>query len=702
MTAVVGQVHNHSLLESFRLILNFYFGNVALSTLENLSANPLDEFSISDIKNISKELHLNFRYSKVDPKALESHVLPCMAIDEDEDSIMIVAFEGDLVRVKKRFLNKEELITRAEFNEYYERFIFFSKKDSEYEKLDIGEKKSKSWFYKPIKNAWKSYVEIGLLTIFINIFGLAIPLFTMNVYNRVVPTFAVETLFVLSFGVAVVLLFDVILKSTRVHILEKVTKNISNELEEELFKKTLSIKSQHDRYLVGTKTNLFRELSVVKDFFATRSVHILDLPFFITAVVVIYLINPTMAIVPIVVAFLSLGINFLMQYPMANLHKESFLEAQSKQGYLVEQLQGQDAIKLSNALPKRVFKWRKIVNFYNQIQSKIQILNAWSSFVSQGLLQSVSLATIIVGVFCIHEGTLSVGGLIAITILAARAMVPVINLSSILIKYKQVKEALDSLNEYWHLPTENQKYSELGIGKADGKIEFDNVCFSYPNANYPSISNVSFSINPGERVGIIGQTGAGKSTIQKLLTGIEIPSSGKVFLDDKDVSIIHPVELRENIALMPQEPYLFSGTLKENLELAKNISKEQMTNLLRQTGLEELVKKSGSADSFDVGERGSNLSVGQRHLVALARALMSQAPILILDEPTTGLDVGLEKKLVTHLDNSLKDKTVVVITHRFAALELVDRVILVHDGKVVADGKKEQILAMLQNDKGPS
>jgi ATP-binding cassette subfamily B protein/ATP-binding cassette subfamily C protein LapB len=409
-----------------------------------------------------------------------------------------------------------------------------------------------------------------------------------------------------------------------------------------------------------------------------------------------------MAIVPVVVAIISLALNFILQYPMANLHKESFKEAQSKQGYLIEQLQGKEAIKLSNALPKRVHKWQKIINFYNQIQSKIAILNAWSSFASQGLLQSVSLATIIVGVFCINDGTLSVGGLIAITILASRAMVPVINLSSILIKYKQAKEALDSLNEYWHLPTESQKYSELGVGRADGKIEFDNVTFSYPNANYASVENVSFTINKGERVGIIGQTGAGKSTIQKLLTGIETPTSGKVFMDDKNIESIHPVELRENIALMPQEPYLFSGTLKENLELSQNISKKKMSEIIRETGLEELVKKSGAAETLDVGERGSNLSVGQRHLVALARALMSEAPILILDEPTTGLDIGLEKKLVSHLNSSLEDKTLIVITHRFAALELVDRVILIHDGKVVADDKKEKVLELLQNTKGHS
>ncbi|MCH9812429.1 MAG: ATP-binding cassette domain-containing protein [Epsilonproteobacteria bacterium] len=700
MTVSIGQINQNSLLESYRMILNFHYGNVALSTIENLSAGDLKTFDIHDIKSISHELNLEYSYQKCDPQNIEKHLLPCIARNIEAQSIVIIAFENDLVRIQKNSESKPELITRKEFNEHFATFIFFSKKDKEINTLGIGEKKDKSWFYNPIKNAWRAYLEIGLLTIFINIFGLAVPLFTMNVYNRVVPNFATETLFVLSFGVAIVLIFDVILKSTRVHILEKVAKKLSNDFEEELFKKTLSIQSQYDRFLVGTKTNLFRELSLVKDFFATKVIHLLDLPFFVTAVIVIYLISPTIALVPIIAAGVILGLNFIMQYPIATLHKESYKEAQSKHGYLVEQLQGIEAIKLSNALPKRILTWRKMINFYNQIHSKIQMMNALSSFVSQGFLQMVSLATIILGVYCIHNGTLSVGGLIAVTILASRAMVPVINLSSVLIKYKQVKEALDSLNEYWHLPTESQKYNELGMGKAEGKIEFDNVTFSYPETNYPSIQEVSMTIEPGERVGIIGQTGAGKSTIQKLLTGVEMPVSGKIFVDDKDTTTLHPVELRENIALMPQEPYLFSGTLKENIELNRTISKKEMTDLLNKTGLSDLVKKSGSSDTLDVGERGANLSVGQRHLVALARALMSKAPILVLDEPTTGLDVGLEKRLVQHLDDTLKEKTVIVITHRFAALDLVDRVILIHDGKVVADGKKAEVLAMLQNKKG--
>lgn len=217
------------------------------------------------------------------------------------------------------------------------------------------------------------------------------------------------------------------------------------------------------------------------------------------------------------------------------------------------------------------------------------------------------------------------------------------------------------------------------------------------NSKYKSVSDISFIIKPGEKVGIIGQTGAGKSTLLKLLTGLHLPQEGSIFLDNHEISTINPVEIRQNIGVMTQEPFLFSGSLKENIELSKPISKERMMEVIELTGLQELVKKSGKGDALEVGERGENLSVGQRHLVGLARAIVGDPGILIFDEPTTGLDIGLEKKLVAHLKRVVKDKTMILITHRFAALELVDRVMVIHDGKIIADGPRDAILKALNN-----
>jgi len=222
------------------------------------------------------------------------------------------------------------------------------------------------------------------------------------------------------------------------------------------------------------------------------------------------------------------------------------------------------------------------------------------------------------------------------------------------------------------------------------------VSFYYRDSKYASVDKINIKIKAGEKIGIIGQTGAGKSTILRMLTGLDVASKGSIFIDNHDLNTIHPIELRQNIGVMPQEPFLFSGSLKENIELSHPVSKERLMEVIKMTGLENLVKKSGQGDGLQVGEGGLNLSVGQRHLVAMARAIVNNPSILILDEPTTGLDIGLEQALVSKMKEIVVDKTLIVITHRFTALNLVDRVIVLNEGKIVADGPKDKILAALQ------
>jgi len=690
---------NNSLVYSFKKILHFYYGEVDLKTIDKLSPNGLENFNIEDVKEVAKELKLDFGYKSVELSAIKEYMLPAIAIDKNKNAFVIEKIDDKNISVYNPISDKRYKLSLKKLKGSPLEFIFISKKEKEINYVEESNKKDKRWFFKPLLREWRSYIEIGVLTLFINIFGIAVSLFAMNVYNRVVPNFAVDTLFVLAVGVLAILGFDIVLKSARVYILNKVTTNLANLFEEELFKKTLTIQNRHDNYMIGTKTNLFRELSIVKDFFANKILHILDFPFFFLSTYIIYLIDPSMVVVPLGFALVLLSFNFIMQYPLASLHSKSFKAIQSKNAYLIEQLHGKDDLKISNAISKTLHKWRNMISFYNSLGEKINLLNATTGFISYALVQAVSVITISYGVYEIHQGNLNVGGLIAITILASRSMVPIINLSNIVVKYKQVKESLDSLNKYWHLPTETDKDIELGVTDGLSEIEFKNVSFKYEGSKYEALKDISFKIKKGEKVGIIGQTGSGKSTIVKLLLGLETPTKGKIFLDDMDITTLHPVELRQNIALMPQEPYLFSGSLKENLELNRAISKREMAIALKKSGLSELVKQSGGLDSLEVGERGKNLSVGQRHLVALARVLLNDSSTVVLDEPTTGLDIALEGSLVRHLKEALKDKTLLVISHRFAALDLVDRVILMDSGRIVADGKKEDILKLLRQKK---
>ena len=683
----------YPLLFSLKYILDFYFGEISLNTIVSFSAKSNKGFTQELAIDVIKEVGL-FGVAR-DMKALDipNHFLPCIIFDEKDSPYIL--------RKKSKECYLYDPITNSEIKKDISYLKNFKKailvfRDSKKEKI-LDEIKGKDWFWNPIKKFWKSYVEIGILTLFINIFALALPLFSMSVYDRVVPNNATETLFVLAIGVVIILLFDVFFKSVRNYIIEKVGKELGVYLEEELLKRVLSIQSQYDNMLVGTKANLFRELALIKDFFATKSiVQVIDFPFFFLAVAVIFIISPMIALVPILIAILVLIFNFAMQVPISNLSKKNIENIQAKHSFLVETIQGSEMIKLSNARSTKLFNWRNIIAVTDSVTHKIQSLNVFSMNLSQTVIQFVTLLVIIVGVFEIANKNLSVGGLIAVTILSSRAMVPVIQVSMMAIKLKEIKESLNNINDFWHLPLENDKNIEIGLGEIKGNIEFKNVDFYYKNSKYPSLENCNIKIKEGERVGIIGQTGAGKSTFLRILTGLDSPTKGSVYLDGHEISTIHPIEIRQNIGVMPQDPFLFSGTLKENIELSTPISKEKLMELIKITGLEDLVKKSGQGDGLQVGERGCNLSVGQRHLVALARALLNNPPILLLDEPTTGLDVGLEKTLITHMKEILNNKTLIVITHRFAALDLVDRVIVLNQGRVVADGPKNAVLASLQ------
>ena len=683
----------YPLLFALKNILDFYFGEISLNTIISFSAKSNQGFTTELAIDIVREVGLTAVARDIKALDIPNHFLPCIIFD-DSNIPYVLKKKGKECFLYDPIKNEEIRKDNNYLKNFKKAILVF--RDPKKEKM-LDEIKDKDWFWNPVKKFRKSYIEIGILTFFINIFALALPLFSMSVYDRVVPNNATETLFVLAVGVVIILLFDIFFKSVRNYIIEKVGKELGVYLEEELLKRVLSIQSQYDVMLVGTKANLFRELALIKDFFATKSVvQVVDFPFFFLAVTVIFIISPMIALVPLLVAILVIVFNFAMQVPISNLSKKNIENIQAKHSFLVETIQGSEMIKLSNARSTKLFNWRNIIALTDSVTHKIQSLNVFSMNLSQTVIQFVTLLVIFVGVFEIANKNLSVGGLIAVTILASRAMVPVIQVSMTVIKLKEIKESLNNINDFWHLPLENDKNIEIGLGEIKGNIEFKNVDFYYKNSKYPSLDNCNIKIKEGEKVGIIGQTGAGKSTFLRILTGLDAPTKGSVYLDDHEISTIHPIEIRQNIGVMPQEPFLFSGTLKENIELATPVSKKKLMELIKITGLEYLVKKSGQGDGLQVGERGSNLSVGQRHLVALARALINNPPILILDEPTTGLDVGLEKTLISHMKQVLENKTLIVITHRFAALDLVDRIIVLNQGKVVADGPKNLVLASLQ------
>jgi len=685
------------LIDALHEIMKFYFGAIKRETILAISGAREEEFDIKSLLKVAKDSNLYAQTQDIKIESIDKFILPIILYNDKNELIILQAITRDRASFLNVATHETEEVAKKKLKNFKHAILFFRNKQ---DALVSSRKKELSWFFEPIKASWRAYVEVAFLSLFINIFALALPLFTMNVYNRIIPNFATDTLFVLGGGIAIIFLFEIILKSVRVYILEKTGKKIGIHFEEILLERMIGVKTQYDKLLSGTKANLFKELSQIKEFFTSRTlVQILDLPFFFIAVYVIYLISPTLATIPFVAGIVMVAFNLTMQIPLATLAHEQFKKAQSKHGYLVETIQGRDAIKLVNGHTHRLFTWSRVVAFYEKLGEKIQMLHHMTSNSSYTLIQIVTLLVVGVGVYEIQMKSLSVGGLIAITILSSRAMVPIVNVSGVLLNYKKMKDSLESINEFWHLPREVDENTQVGLGELRGDIEFADVSYYYQGSKYPSLLNATLTIKAGEKVGIIGQTGAGKSTIQRLVSLLDTPTHGTVYLDGMPTNTLHPVEVRQNIGVMPQDPFMFAGTLAENIALSRSISNDEIARLIQLTGLEALIKKGGVGDTLQVGENGDNLSTGQKHLVALARALVYNPSILILDEPTTGLDIGLENSVIERLEPIVADKTLLLITHRFSALKLVDRVIVVNEGKIVADGPTNTILAKLQGGK---
>ena len=691
--------HKDELLLSFKYILDFYYGDVELKTINNIIAHDRVHVEIEDLKYAAKDFGFNFEQAEISTDIIYSHIFPCIVAKGHTKASVFLSLEEGIAEILDVSSGEKQKLPVKELVNEFDTLLYFYK-DIEHKNILTHNEKRKDWFWNHLLESKADILRVGILTIFINIFILLVPLYAMNVYNRVIPNFATETLFVLTFGIIIIFIFDALFKMVRIYILETMGRRIGSSLEEEMLKRLLLTQSQHDHLLAGSKANLFKEIAQVRDFFMSKSIVLaLDLPFVFLTLAVIYIISPSVAIVTFLCSAAIVGVNLLFQIPIFALGRKLFHDGQHKHNYLFETIKGTETLKLTNAVARRLFKWRQIVNFYNYMNLKIQMHTNLATNISYVIMQIATVLTLVVGVYQIQDKNLTIGALVALGLLVGRGIVPIVNISSLLGKYKEFKEALESLNKFWHMPLETQKAIEIGIKRLKGEIEFHNVSFTYAGSKQPSLIGAMFKLKAGEKVGFIGPTGAGKSTVLRLLTGLDVSSSGTIFIDGHEINTIHPVELRDNIGIMPQEPFLFDGTLKDNIEIGKNIGKDMLIKLLAMTGLEELVKRSGEGENFQVGEGGSRLSVGQRHLVGLARALINDPSILILDEPTTGMDVGLEKEMIQHLKPIVADKTLILITHRFAALELVDRVMVINSGRIVADGPRDEILRQLQTPK---
>ena len=565
---------------------------------------------------------------------------------------------------------------------------------------EVRQQRGQHWFWSAIFAQRFVYRDVLLAALLVNVFAIALPMFTMNVYDRVVPNQAFETLWALAIGVVVVLCADLFLRSLRSRFVDEASARVDIQLSSTLMERVLGMRLENRPESVGSFASNLRGFEQVRDFIASSTVTaLIDLPFALLFLGVISWISPWLAIPAAVVFALVLLLGYVLQHRLHELSESTYKAAALRNATLVESLTGIETIKTQGAEGVIQARWERTNRYLAKINVRMRALSSKAMLGTAWLTQGVSVSVIVIGVYLIAERQLTMGGLIAASMLASRALAPAGQIVGLLMQYQGARTALESLNRIMDKPVERPgDRSFVHRPQLSGEIEFRNVHFAYPGRDDSALAGVSFHIAPGERVALIGRVGSGKSTIQKLILGLYEPTDGAVLLDGIDDRQLDPADVRRNLGYVSQDVTLFYGTLRENLVFGlPHADDSSVLAATEVAGLADFVSRHPRGFDLPVGERGESLSGGQRQSVGIARAVLHNAPILLLDEPTSAMDFSTEAQITQRLAAFAQGKTVVLVTHRTSLLALVSRVIVIDAGRVVADGPRDRIMEALQS-----
>ncbi len=562
----------------------------------------------------------------------------------------------------------------------------------------VSGKSPNAWFWSAFKpNAW-IYRQVLLGTVFINMFALTMPLFIMNVYDRVVPNNAVETLWVLAIGVAVAGGLDFVLRGLRSYFVDIASQRADVVLANRIFDRVLGAGLAFKGQSSGARANVLREYETLRDFFNSATLSTFgDIPFIFLFIAVIWMVAGSVALVPLITVPLVIVIVLLTQIPQNRLVARSFASAAEKNSVLFETLNGLETLKSLGAESWAADKWERSVAESIRTSVKSRLISSISLNVVVAAQVFSAVAIMIMGVAAIHEGKITAGALIAAIILSARTIAPLGQIAGVVSQLYRARLAYMALRMVMEAPQERPAKAHFVFKQTlDGDVELRDLTFTYPNEKTPALKNISFALKAGEKVAILGPIGTGKSTILKLLLKLYEPDSGSVLLDHIDASHIDPAMIRAHTGYMPQNAQLFSGTIRTNITLhAPHSGDEELVRAARQAGALDWINQRSAGFDSPVGERGDGLSGGQRQSVALARAFLRDPPVLLLDEPTSDMDYMSERVFIEQMKSAAAGKTMIVVTHKPAMLELVDRIIVLDRNGVQADGPKAQVMAAL-------
>ena len=681
-----------SILQTLRLFLREF--GVRKSTAAIRDAVDISHTYIGPKEAVSalSNFGLKASFGNIKLKKLSEDFFPLIAFNKDGRALLVnsAPMDDKIFVTDVANKNKKEEISFSDFSSDFSGYVIIAKQ------LTLREKEERTghWFFSAFRKSKWTYAQVMIAAMVSNFLSLTTALFTMTVYDRIIPNGAFESLIALSIGVIIALGFDFLIKSLRARFIDTASKKADLEISRRLFERILTLTPSEQRQKTGAMAGTIREFETLREFFNSSTLVVLiDLPFVFFFIYVISLIAGPLAYVFLTAVPLVIIVGLGIQPFLARITKGSVESGMNKQAVLVETLNGLETVTATGSGKLMRKRYEDALNDQADSGNKIRALSMFIVNFAASVQQYAQVGAIFFGVYLIVEGTITQGALIGAVILGGRTMGPLSQLANTL---SRVNGALTSYRNLAKLIGKKfnsaSDLSPISRPSFDGEIEFKNVSFSFEGAGQPTINNISFKIPAGQKVALVGKMGSGKSTLSKLIAGILEPTSGAILIDGVDVRQIDQADIRKNIGIMLQDSWLFSGTIRENIQMGFNeYEDDHVLRICKVAGVDDFVGSQPKGYDLEIRERGIGLSGGQRQTINLARSLLHDPKVLLLDEPTSSMDQGTEKKVVGSLTEFSKDKTMMIVTHRNPILTMVDRVFVLENGKIISDQTPEKL-----------